>query len=214
MNVSGATGTKKLLVAAGSIFLVVAIVNPSWATSGPSPDLAFLLSGNYLACTALYWRPVAGQPGHAYFLTAGHCWQERYMKPKDAQVVWAKVPGDRPTFMDILVGETRDVRSTIAYPQEFSATPKIGDVHIMLAMNTWSMPPRFEPRRLTFQTNLGDAYVYDADDCVVPGYSGAPVFTEDGRLVGVAILGNSKLCKRLYVVPLSVLYGFRPDLRR
>lgn len=213
MNVSGATGMQKLLATAVSAFLLLAIGIPLGATLGPSPELAFLLSGNYVACTALYWRPVPGQPGRAYFLSAGHCWQERYVKPTGARVVWAKVPGDRSTFMDILVGETGDVRSTIAYPQEFTETPKVGDVHVMLAMRVRSMTPRFEPRRLTFKTNLGDAYVYEADDCVAPGYSGAPVLTEDGRLVGIVILGDSKFCKRLYVVPLSVLYGFRPDLR-
>lgn len=213
MNSSAAIRMKRLLGAMVCVFVYFAVVSPLWAATGVPGDLAFLLSGPIGSCTAFYWRPLPGQPGRAYFLSAGHCWQERYSSPSGVRIVWAKVPGDRPTFIDILVGETDSPRVAITWSQELAETPKVGDVHMMLAVRSSDINPRFERRRLTFRQNLGDAYVYDADKCVSPGYSGAPVLTEDGRLVGIVILGNSKLCKRLYAVPMSVLYAFRPDLR-
>lgn len=213
MNPPGAIRINSLLATAVFVLLFFATPGPIGATPGPSPSFAFPLMGDRVLCTGFYWRPVPEQPGRSYFLSAGHCWQQRYATPESAHVVWAKVPGDRPTFVDFLVGETRDPRIATSYFQEFTETPRVGDVHLTLVMKGRPSMPRFESLRLTFKRNLDDVYVYDADDCVSPGYSGAPVFTEDQRLVGVAILGNSRLCKRVYVVPMSVLYSFRPDLR-
>lgn len=194
--------------------LTAAGAAPGPAAQAPAGGLAFALYGERGSCTAFYWRPVPGQPEEAYFLSAGHCWQDHYLKPADARVVWAKVPQNRPTFLDILIGETTDDRPTHTYPAEMLDVPKVGAVHVALIMKLVRGQPVFDRTRLTFRQDLaGDSYVYDADDCVSPSYSGSPVLAEDGRLVGVVILGDNRFCTRLYVFPVMVLYALRPDLR-
>ena len=190
--------------------LGLAIVMPAAASDYPQ-NLAFLLAGERAGCTGFYWRANLREPGHAYFLSAGHCWQQRYVKPREAKVLWATVSDNRPSFIDVLIGETPDERPVPTYPQEFLDEPTVGDAYTSIAMRV-GVEPTFETFRLTFKRNLGDAYEYEADRCLAPGYSGAPVLTEDGRLVGVAILRDRRFCNRVYAFPMQLLYMLRPDL--
>lgn len=190
------------------------LVVPDAMASVRAGDLAFVLQGERGICTAFFWREVPGQPGQAYFLSAGHCWQAQYAAPQHAKVVWAEVPDSHVALLDILIVETIDGRPVRFYPREMLAEPHRGDVAYALVRKEPAGPPAFERMPVTFKGALGgDDCVYDADRCVFPAYSGAPVLTSDDRLVGVVILGDRNSCKRLYVFPMTTLYALRPDLR-